>query len=34
MLDPLTSAVATLDQIRSMVDELMTAQARWLPQFN
>jgi alpha-galactosidase len=33
MLDPLTAAVCTLDQIRSMVSELLSAQARWLPQF-
>lgn len=33
MLDPLTAAVCTLDQIRTMTAELLTAQARWLPQF-
>jgi alpha-galactosidase len=33
MLDPLTAAVCTLDQIRAMTGELLTAQARWLPQF-
>jgi alpha-galactosidase len=33
MLDPLTAAVCTLSQIRSMVDEMMEAQAQWLPQF-
>ena len=33
MLDPLTAAVCTLPQIRSMVDEMLDAQARWLPQF-
>ena len=33
MLDPLTAAVCTLPQIRSMVDELLEAQARWLPEF-
>ncbi len=33
MLDPLTAAVCTLPQIRSMVEELLAAQARWLPQF-
>ena len=32
MLDPLTAAVCTLPQIRSMVDEMLEAQARWLPQ--
>jgi alpha-galactosidase len=34
MLDPLTAAVCTLPQIRSMVDEMLAAQARWLPQFS
>lgn len=33
MLDPLTAAVCTLPQIHSMVDELLAAQAQWLPQF-
>ncbi len=33
MLDPLTAAACTLPQIRSMVDEMLEAQARWLPQF-
>lgn len=33
MLDPLTAAACTLPKIRAMVDELMTAQARWLPEF-
>lgn len=33
MLDPLTGAVCTLSQIRAMVDELLAAQAQWLPQF-
>ncbi len=33
MLDPLTAAVCTLPQIHAMVDELLAAQARWLPQF-
>jgi alpha-galactosidase len=33
MLDPLTAAVCTLPQIRSMVDEMLVAQAHWLPQF-
>ena len=32
-LDPLTAAVCTLPQIRSMVDDLLSAQAQWLPQF-
>ncbi len=33
MMDPLTAAVCTLPQIHEMVDELLEAQARWLPQF-
>jgi alpha-galactosidase len=33
MLDPLTAAVCTLTQNRSIVDEMLGAQARWLPQF-
>jgi alpha-galactosidase len=33
-LDPLTAAVCTLPQIHAMVEELLTAQAHWLPQFN
>jgi alpha-galactosidase len=33
MLDPLTAAVCTLPQIHAMVDELLAAQQRWLPQF-
>ena len=32
-LDPLTGAVCTLPQIRQMADELLAAQAGWLPQF-
>ena len=32
-LDPLTGAVCTLPQIRQMADELLAAQAAWLPQF-
>lgn len=32
-LDPLTAAVCTLPQIHAMVDEMLAAQARWLPQF-
>jgi alpha-galactosidase len=31
MLDPLTGALLTLDQIRAMVDDLFAAEARWLP---
>ncbi|HET7270657.1 MAG TPA: alpha-glucosidase/alpha-galactosidase [Rubrobacter sp.] len=34
MLDPLTAAVCTLPEIRSMVNEMLEAQARWLPQFS
>jgi alpha-galactosidase len=33
MLDPLTGAVCTLPQIRAMMDELLAAEAEWLPQF-
>jgi alpha-galactosidase len=33
MLDPLTAAVCTLPQIRDMVNEMLEAQGRWLPQF-
>jgi alpha-galactosidase len=33
MLDPLTGAILTLEQIRAMVDELFAAEAEWLPQF-
>jgi alpha-galactosidase len=32
-LDPLTAAVCTLPQIRAMVEEMLEAQAQWLPQF-
>jgi alpha-galactosidase len=32
-LDPLTAAVCTLPQIRSMVNEMLEAEAQWLPQF-
>lgn len=32
-LDPLTGALLTLDEIRSMVDELFAVEADWLPQF-
>lgn len=31
--DPLSSAVASLDEIRSMVSEMLEAQRQWLPQF-
>jgi alpha-galactosidase len=30
MLDPLTAAVCTLDEIRRMVDELFEAQKDWI----
>lgn len=33
MLDPLTAAVCTLPEIQAMVDEMLEAQAHWLPQF-
>jgi alpha-galactosidase len=33
MLDPLTSAILTLEQIRAMTDELFAAEAAWLPAF-
>ena len=33
MLDPLTGALLTLEQIRAMVDELFAAEAAWLPEF-
>jgi alpha-galactosidase len=33
MMDPLTAAVCTLPQIHDMVDEMLEAQAQWLPQF-
>jgi alpha-galactosidase len=32
-LDPLTSAVLTLKEIRDMVNEMLEAQRKWLPQF-
>ena len=32
-LDPLTGAVGTLDEIREMTAELLTAHAQWLPAF-
>ncbi len=34
MLDPLTAAVCTLQEIHAMVGELLEAQARWLPMFS
>jgi alpha-galactosidase len=33
MLDPLTAALLTLDQITALVDELFVAQHEWLPDF-
>jgi alpha-galactosidase len=33
MLDPLTGALLTLEQIRAMIDEMLTAEAAWLPAF-
>jgi alpha-galactosidase len=33
MLDPLTGALLTLKQIRTMVDEIFAAEAAWLPDF-
>jgi alpha-galactosidase len=33
MMDPLTAAVCTLPQIHAMVDEMLDAQAQWLPEF-
>lgn len=33
MMDPLTGAVCTPDEIRQMVDEMLVAEARWLPQY-
>ncbi len=33
MMDPLTASVCTLPQIHDMVDEMLEAQAQWLPQF-
>jgi alpha-galactosidase len=32
-MDPLTSAVLTLKEIRDMVIEMFEAQKKWLPQF-
>lgn len=32
-LDPMTGAVCTLEQVHAMVNEMLTAQKRWLPQF-
>jgi len=32
-MDPLTSAVCTLDEVRRMTAEMLAAEAQWLPQF-
>lgn len=32
-LDPLTSSLLTLSEIRAMVDEMLAAEAQWLPEF-
>ena len=32
-MDPMTGAILTLPKIRQMVDEMMKAESRWLPQF-
>jgi len=32
-MDPLTSAVLTLEETRRMVQEMLVAQSEWLPQF-
>ena len=34
MLDPLTSSLLSLDQISSLVDELLIAHKNWIPEFN
>ena len=34
MLDPLTAAVCTLPQIRELVDQMLAAEAQWLPKFS
>jgi alpha-galactosidase len=33
MMDPLTGAVCTTPEISQMVDEMLVAQAKWLPQY-
>jgi alpha-galactosidase/6-phospho-beta-glucosidase family protein len=33
-MDPLTGALLTLPQIRSMVNEMFDCEQQWLPQFN
>jgi alpha-galactosidase len=32
-MDPLTSAVLSLDEIKNMVDEMLDKNKNWLPQF-
>jgi alpha-galactosidase len=32
-MDPLTSAVCTLKEVREMTSEMLEAERRWLPQF-
>jgi alpha-galactosidase/6-phospho-beta-glucosidase family protein len=32
MLDPLTSALLTLPDIRQMVDDIFMSEAQWLPE--
>ena len=34
MLDPLTSSILSIDEIHSMIDELLNAHKNYLPQFN
>lgn len=33
MMDPLTGAVCTPDEIFQMIDEMLVAEAEWLPQY-
>lgn len=33
MMDPLTGAICTPDEIKQMVDEMLVAQEQWLPQY-
>lgn len=34
LMDPLTGAACTTTQIRQMIDEMVVAQAKWLPQYS
>ncbi|MCT4534444.1 alpha-galactosidase [Halodesulfovibrio sp.] len=34
MLDPVTATICTLNQISEMVDAMLSAEAKWLPQFS